>query len=485
MPDAPKLRVARVDLFERPVRLRLPFRFGVMTLTQAPQAFVRVELVDAQGRSSVGAGAEMLVPKWFEKLPDQSHEQDLQHLRTSVHTAAQVVTTLNPDSACGLSLAIDLHTTQFLHGQMQPLAAHYGPALLARAIADGVCRHLAVPFAQALQRDSLGLAAALKAHAVAPDLHDFDWATWLRQRSLPASIALRHTVGAVDALTEPPADAPDDDLPSTLVGVMQHMAPKWLKIKLTGDVEFDQQRLEHIARVPGAERCQITLDGNEQFANVQAVSAFWAELQGSPQLRALLARVAWIEQPIHRQSALTSRVDTPGLPPLVMDESDADWGSWPQAQALGYRGVSSKCCKGLYKSLVNAARIDRHNQSKPSQSCVLSAEDLTTQAGLGVQQDLCLVGLLGATHIERNGHHYVDGFGSAPADEARAFARTHADLYTPADRPRLYCVAGQISLKTIGAAPGFASAAHPDWSSLAAMPVSASASSTPTLARTL
>ncbi len=47
----------------------------------------------------------------------------------------------------------------------------------------------------------------------------------------------------------------------------------------------------------------------------------------------------------------------------------------------------------------------------------MSAEDLTTQGGIAVQQDLLLASLVGATHIERNGHHYVDGMGGAPQAE--------------------------------------------------------------------
>ena len=33
-----------VELLERPVTLRLPFRFGVVTLTECPQAFARVRI---------------------------------------------------------------------------------------------------------------------------------------------------------------------------------------------------------------------------------------------------------------------------------------------------------------------------------------------------------------------------------------------------------------------------------------------------------
>ena len=49
----------------------------------------------------------------------------------------------------------------------------------------------------------------------------------------------------------------------------------------------------------------------------------------------------------------------------------------------------------------------------------MSGEDLTTQAGLSVQQDLALVNLLGITHVERNGHHYVDGMAALPEQPNR------------------------------------------------------------------
>ena len=40
--DAVSVRVRSVELYERPVTLRLPFRFGAATVTRCPQAFVRV-----------------------------------------------------------------------------------------------------------------------------------------------------------------------------------------------------------------------------------------------------------------------------------------------------------------------------------------------------------------------------------------------------------------------------------------------------------
>jgi len=55
--------------------------------------------------------------------------------------------------------------------------------------------------------------------------------------------------------------------------------------------------------------------------------------------------------------------------------------------------------------------------------------DLTCQAWPWVQQDLALGALIGVTHAERNGHHYVDGFDNTPATETQAFLAAHPDLY--------------------------------------------------------
>src|SRR5258706_15586959 len=115
--------------------------------------------------------------------------------------------------------------------------------------------------------------------------------------------------------------------------------------------------------------------------------------------------------------------------PVIIDESDADLAAFPSARSLGYAGVSSKCCKGLYKSILNAARCKEWNREAGDERYFMSGEDLTTQAGLAVQQDIALVSLLGLTHVERNGHHYVNGIAALPRGEQDAFLPAHGDLY--------------------------------------------------------
>jgi len=83
-----------------------------------------------------------------------------------------------------------------------------------------------------------------------------------------------------------------------------------------------------------------------------------------------------------------------------------------------------------------------------------------------VQQDLALGAFIGVTHAERNGHHYVDGFGETPATEAQAFAAAHPDLYADTGQGiRLSIHDGDLltgSLHTTG----FATSVHPDWLAL-------------------
>ena len=80
---------------------------------------------------------------------------------------------------------------------------------------------------------------------------------------------------------------------------------------------------------------------------------------------------------------------------MIIDESDGELDAFVRARALGYGGVSSKDCKGFYKSIVNLARCRLWNAEDGGGAFFLSGEDLTTQAGLAVQQDLALVSLLG------------------------------------------------------------------------------------------
>ena len=96
----------------------------------------------------------------------------------------------------------------------------------------------------------------------------------------------------------------------------------------------------------------------------------------------------------------------------------------------------------------------------------MSGEDLTVQPGVSVQQDLALASLVGLTHLERNGHHYVRGMDGLSKAEQEAFLKSHPDLYVKdGDLVRIQIADGLMRLGSLSC-PGFACAAEPDWSEM-------------------
>jgi len=464
--SAPRITVRTVELFERPVDLRLPFRFGMVTLERAPQAFVRVRIGLEDGSEAWGASAEMMVPKWFEKDPARSNEADVEALRASLRNAGAAYLSGSAASAFGHSMA------HYPALGANGLEAGYGAALIDKAIADALCRAQALSFADALQRNLFGIGAD---RAIA-DLEGFAFERFLAGLTPGPMIAARHTVGLVDPITGADAHARvNDGLPETLEEVIAAYGHRWFKLKVGGDLEADLERLRAIAsvldRIPGG--YAATLDGNEQYADVDGVVALWQRLLETPALATLAERVVFIEQPVKRANALSADCRAlAALKPVIIDESDATLDAFPRARALGYAGVSSKTCKGLYKSIVNAARCAQWSRALPAAApgFFLSAEDLTIQAGLALQQDLALVSTLGIAHVERNGHHYVNGMAALPEAEQAAFLAAHHDLYTRSHGAvRVAIRAGRLSIASLGC-PGFASRAEPDWSSMQSMP---------------
>jgi hypothetical protein len=295
---------------------------------------------------------------------------------------------------------------------------------------------------------------------LADDLAGFDMPGLLAKQSPRTRIAARHTVGLADAIDDSDAlpNAPTDDLPTTLTAAVRRYGLTHFKLKLCGNTAQDIDRLQRIARVIDGHAQLVTLDGNEQYADADDFGVFLDRMLSTPVLWKLAQKTVFVEQPIRRDAALQRDVSALGKRiPLLIDESDATLDAFVQARALGYTGVSSKSCKGFYKSVINAARCAHWNASEEKPRFFLSGEDLTMQAGIGVQQDLALVSWLGLSHVERNGHHYVNGLAAAADAEQQAVLHAHPGLYEQSDGAvRLAIRDGQLDLSSLATAPGFA-----------------------------
>ena len=437
--SAPRLRIRAIELYERPVRFVKPFRFGAVTVEAAPQAFVRA-LVDVEGKGEAwGATAEMMMPKWFDKRPDRSPADTVDGLRRSLVEAREgYLADRRLDTAFG-------HHAAFTPTMEPKLAAAFGPAQIDKAVLDGLLRVLGLNAFQGLGANVAGLDARLT-----PDLRGFDLDGFLAGLAPLGEVELRHTVGLLDKSED-------------LRALLKHTHLRWFKIKLGGDVAADVERLAELAAVleRSAPDYRATLDGNEQYRDAPHVAELLDRIDASPALAGFRKALAYLEQPIAREAALARPLGAVAeRVPVIIDESDDGYDAFPQARAMGYRGVSSKSCKGLYKAMVNRARCAAWGPPH-----FISAEDLTCQAGLSVQQDTALVAFLGIAHAERNGHQYGEGFGSEA--EGTAFLEAHPGFYArDADGTvRLASGSGRLATAPLSG-PGYAHAADPDWSGL-------------------
>ncbi len=475
MTPSPRLQVVDVALFEQPFRLRMPFRFGVITVTHGQQAFARVRIRLDDRREGDGYAAEALGAKWFDKNPALTDEQNVEQLRKAIELAADAYRAAPPMTAFDLSANHYRH--QLESGAaigLLPLVASYGPALLDRAVLDALCRLEGVSFWTAMRANRPGL----REHPIVPDLAGFDFDAFLAELAPASTIESRHTVGLVDpivAADQPEGTRVDDGLPETLEEVVATYGHRFFKLKVSGHLEADLERLTRIAGVLDTIRdpFQISLDGNEQYDDVEQTTALWEAMEAEPALQRLCASTLFVEQPIKRQVVLARSVQPLArFRPVIIDESDGDLDAFVRARSLGYTGVSSKNCKGFYKSLINLARCRVWNAAGEG-GYFMSGEDLTTQAGLSVQQDLALVSLLGLSHVERNGHHFIDGFAGRPAAETEAFLAAHPDLYhRQRGRVRLHIEGGLLHIGSLECA-GFGTPVTPDLSATAPMPKAA------------
>jgi hypothetical protein len=451
-----RLAVRDIAFFERAIPFARPFRFGAVTINHAVQVFVRVE-IEVEGKGvSTGASAEMLAPKWFDKRPHLTDEASAGQMRRTLEIARELyLANKSFDTAFGLhASSIGAQVAACAKEDIPALAAGYGPAEIDKAILDALLRAIGMNFFDGMTENIAGIDARLSR-----DLVDGDIARFLAGRKRLPRVAVRHTVGMDDKV----------DGEGGVADARENSGARYFKLKLCGDPEADAARLiligKELATLP--HEYGVTLDANEQYADLDALGALVDRLDRDDALKPIVTRLLYTEQPMPREVTRRSQLGQLSRRDFIIDEADDSYDAFPAARALGYRGVSSKSCKGLYKSIVNATRAAKW--SAEGERYFISGEDLTCQAGLAVQQDLALGALIGVTHAERNGHHYVDGFAETPVAEARAFMAAHGDLYADAGgKIRLAIHDGDLLTDSL-TAPGFASAVHPVWSTLTPM----------------
>jgi hypothetical protein len=351
----------------------------------------------------------------------------------------------------------------------ETLTASFASALLERSVLDAAARLHSKPIYQMVREKQLGLDLA----AVHPALDGIDFAGLLPARPR-TRFHIRHTVGPADALT--PADirrgdSVGDGLPETLAENIDRYELRFFKVKISGDIEADLQRLQDVWDVlPKAPETTVTLDANEAYQDIRAFEQFVRLLRG--RAPGLFDHIAYIEQPLLRgltmdesTGAAVKRISAEKL--LLIDEADGTVDAYRRAHAIGYAGTSHKNCKGFFKSLLNRALVERFRGD--GDPAFLSGEDLQNLPIVPLHQDFVSVSILGLTDCERNGHHLNFGLSMLSEVDKASIARNHSDLYEQrGDEWFLKIRGGMVDTSSLHC-PGFGVIDEPDFDSMEPM----------------
>ena len=453
---------------------RIPFRYGTAVLTRCPQAILRV-LVECDGEMRQGFSGDCLPPSWFDKSPGKDFARQVDDMLRVIALAqsvfADAFAAKAPFFPAWLS-SQERVRQQCEEWDLPPLLASFGSSLLERAILDAACRRHGMSFAQAARLNLFGIIPGM----VHRELEGTVPSAWLPAGPTP-SVYVRQTVGLGDPLTRDeiaPEDRLEDGWPQAIEEYATLRGVRYYKVKVGNRLEQDLERLTRMAHLLeshlGADY-RLTLDGNEQYKRAEDFEELVGEIRARPDLATLWENVLAIEQPFDRAIALSAG-HTGGLrdlsraKPVIIDESDGTMDAYPAAIELGYRGVSSKNCKGAIRSLLNAGLTWLHNGRGRQNLLLMTGEDLCTVGIVPVQSDLCLAAALGLQHVERNGHHYHPGLRYLPEAERRAALAAHGDFYVeehgitgPAIRD------GRLNIGSLQCA-GFGFAVEPDMTAM-------------------
>ncbi len=446
------VRITAVDLFRSDCRTRVPFRFGAVTLRDAVTCTARVTIESDVGTSE-GFASDLAVPKWFEKDPAKSVAEDVANLIASSQRAAATLRASGEDTVFGHWWRMYRELVDGCEWNAPDrLVRGYGTALVERALIDATCRALGKSFFAALKCDDLGFDPGL----LHPELASYSLADHLPDA--PAqNVLLRHTVGMLDPLRVAdiePDNRLEDGLPQALEEDIREYGLRCFKIKIGSGVEPDFARLCAIADVlredVGA-GATFTLDGNEQYPEFATLAELLHRLRDDERGRYLLDGLLYVEQPLSRVATFDPDsckdiAQVTDFAPVIIDEADSGLDSLPRARDLGYRGISVKNCKGVFRALANKALCEVWDDG-----CFQAGEDLTNMGILALNQDLATVAAFGFEHVERNGHHYFRGLDHLPESEVGEALARHGSLYEEFDGggARLRVRSGKLDLHSL------------------------------------
>src|SRR5262249_46341205 len=122
----PKIVIERGDIHRDDLRTRMPFKYGIATMTQTPHVFVRL-WVQVDGKVSIGIAADNLPPRWLPKNPDQPIANEIDDMLRVIKNALVLAGGIKADSAFDAWLQLERNQSTWGEDQrLPPLLTQFG-----------------------------------------------------------------------------------------------------------------------------------------------------------------------------------------------------------------------------------------------------------------------------------------------------------------------------------------------------------------------
>ncbi len=447
------ITVHHLRWFERELHTRIPFRYGIATMTRVPHIWLEIDAT-IDGERVIGQAADHLPPKWFTKDPTRGLDEEVSEMKDVMVAAGAAITGRSAPTVHAVMREVEsTHAAVARSAGWPDLLAHFGIAVVERALIDAYCRRHDTTLHAVLRENGLGVVLS----DLHPELVEMNPAQGLPPTALE-HVAARHTVGLADPLEDSDVaedERPEDGLPVSLREVCRRYGIREFKIKVAGESAAALARLEQVVAVIAEETAGdfvATLDGNEFFTSMAAWQEFWQVACQRESIAPLRKRLLFVEQPVHRDQALVDEVGEvlskwPDHPPFLIDESGAMPADLRRALDLGYIGVSHKNCKGIIHGVANRCLLS----SRGGDALRMSGEDLSNTGPLAMPQDLAAQAALGNASVERNGHHYFTGLAGWPEAIEQQILFRYPDTYASLESgtTAVSIVDGRVSCRSV------------------------------------
>src|SRR3954451_23958108 len=134
------IRILHGDVHLIDLATRLPFKYGIATMTRAPQAFVRI-VVDVNGRTATGISADLLPPKWFTKIADKALDAEISEMLEVIAHAVNCSAGVSEATVFDVWRAVlEIQDSWGRTRGFPTLLTQFGTTLVERALIEAFCR---------------------------------------------------------------------------------------------------------------------------------------------------------------------------------------------------------------------------------------------------------------------------------------------------------------------------------------------------------